>query len=91
MVTETYHCILFISGMSVKSLQAIENIKGICNEYLKDRMDLKIIDVSKEQDKAAEYQILALPTLIKSGPKPARTILGNLSDKNKVLKILDIL
>jgi circadian clock protein KaiB len=91
MVAETYHCILFISGMSVKSLQAIENIKSICDEHLKGHIDLKIIDISKERDKAAEYQILALPTLIKLGPKPARTILGNLSDKTKVLKILDIL
>jgi circadian clock protein KaiB len=85
-----YRFMLFISGMSVKSVNAIDNLKKICDEHLKDNFDLQIIDISKEKDKAIEYQIFAVPTLIKQEPAPVRIILGDLSDKEKVLKILDI-
>jgi circadian clock protein KaiB len=90
MQTEKQKFILFISGMSVKSVHAIENLKDICDAHLKDRFDLEIIDVSKEREKAVTYQIFALPTLIRLKPNPYRTVVGDLSDKEKVLKILDI-
>ncbi len=82
--------ILFISGMSVKSIRAIENIKNITEEYLDGQYELEIIDLSKDRSKAAEYQIFALPTLIKLKPEPVRTFLGDLSDKEKIIRILDI-
>ena len=81
---------LFISGMTVKSIRAIENIKIIGDEHLKGSYELEIIDLSKERAKAKEFQIFALPTLIKMAPGPTRTILGDLSDKEKILKILDV-
>jgi circadian clock protein KaiB len=90
MKTEKQKFILFISGMSVKSVHALENLKAICDTHLKDRFDLEIIDVSKEREKAVTYQIVALPTLIRLKPNPYRTVVGDLSDKEKVLKILDI-
>ncbi len=82
--------ILFISGMSVKSVRAIENIKKIGEEHLNNFYDLEIIDLSKDKAKAVEYQIFALPTLIRKSPGPVRTLLGDLSDKEKILKILDV-
>jgi circadian clock protein KaiB len=85
-----YKFMLFISGMSVKSVNAIENLKKICDEHLKDRFDLQIIDISKEKEKAVEYQVFAVPTLIKLEQAPKRIIIGDLSDKEKVLRILDI-
>jgi circadian clock protein KaiB len=85
-----YKFILFISGMSVKSANAIDNLKKICDEYLPGKFDLQIIDISKEREKAVEYQVFAVPTLIKLEQAPKRTILGDLSDKEKVLKILEI-
>lgn len=85
-----YKFILFISGMSVKSVNAIENLKKIGGEHLKNNFDLQIIDISIEREKAAEYQIFAVPTLLKLEPSPGRTILGDLSDDKKVLKILDL-
>ena len=90
MTDEHYNLILFISGMSVKSSRALENIRQICDEYPARKIKLQIIDISKEREKATQYQVFALPTLIRTEPAPKRTILGDLSDKEKVLKILDI-
>jgi circadian clock protein KaiB len=81
---------LFISGMSVKSSRAVENLRHICDDYLDGKFELEIIDISTDKKKAIEYQIFAIPTLIKTGPAPVRILLGDLSDKEKVLKILDI-
>lgn len=87
--TEHYDFILFISGMSTKSSHAIENLRRICEKHI-PKFDLQIIDIRTEQQKAVEYQILAVPTLIKRQPNPNRTIVGDLSDTEKVLRILDI-
>ena len=76
--------------MSVKSGHAIENLRRICDQYIKDDFELEIIDISKDQQQAMAYQIIGVPTLIKTFPDPRRTILGDLSDTKKVLKILDI-
>jgi circadian clock protein KaiB len=81
--------VLFISGMSVKSIRAIENIKNIGEEHLKGAYELEIIDLTKDRSKAAEFQIFALPTLIKKNP-PVRTFLGDLSNREIILKLLDI-
>jgi len=88
--TENYKFILFISGMSTKSSHAIENLRRISEQYL-EKSDLQIIDIRTDQQKAVEYQIIAVPTLLKVAPNPQRTILGDLSDTEKVLKILDII
>ena len=88
--TGQFKFILFISGMSVKSSHAIENLRKICDTYIPDNFELQIIDISRDQQAAMEYQIIAIPTLIKTNPNPHRIILGDLSDTEKVLKILDI-
>lgn len=74
----------------MKSVHAIENIKAICTHYLKNNFELRIIDINLEREAALEYEIFAIPTLIKQSPVPKRIILGDLSDKEKVLKILDL-
>lgn len=76
--------------MSVKSSHAIENIRKICDQYIPDHPEIEIIDISREQHLALEYQIIAIPTLIRIHPKPVKIILGDLSDTKKVLSILEI-
>ena len=88
--SEKYTFILFISGMSVKSGHAIENLRHICDKHLAGNYTLEIIDISSNKQKAVDYQIIAIPTLIKTGPEESRKILGDLSDTGKVLRILDI-
>jgi circadian clock protein KaiB len=85
-----YKFILFVAGMSHKSLRAIENFKKIGQEYLGDVYDLQIIDLNVEREQAMHFQIIAVPTLIKTAPFPPRVIVGDLSETKKVLKILDL-
>lgn len=88
--TTKHKFMLFVSGMSVKSGHAIENLRKICDQYLKDTYELEIIDISRDTEQAVIHQIVAIPTLIKTDPAPRRIILGDLSDKEKVLRILNI-
>lgn len=87
---EKHKFMLFVSGMSVKSGHAIENLRIICDKYLADMYELQIIDISRDTEQAVIHQIVAIPTLIKISPAPRRIILGDLSDKEKVLKILNL-
>ena len=87
---ERYIFILFIAGMSGKSVIAVENLRKICDEHLSGNCEIRIVDLNREPHLATEHQLIAVPTLIKIGPLPSRTILGDLSDTAKVLKILEI-
>src|SRR5579862_2610011 len=71
---------LYVAGMASRSLQAIENVKEICEEYLKGRVDLKVIDIYLHPELAESSQIIAAPTLIKQRPLPMRRLVGNLSN-----------
>ncbi len=71
---------LYVSGMSRKSMEAIENIKWLCEEYLKDSYDLEIIDIYKNPKLASEQHIVFSPSLLKDLPLPKRTLVGTLSD-----------
>jgi len=88
--TTKHKFMLFVSGMSVKSGHAIENLRKICDTYLKNNYELEIVDISRDKEQAIIHQIVAIPTLIKTYPEPKRIILGDLSDKEKVLYILNL-
>lgn len=88
--TTKHKFMLFVSGMSVKSGHAIENLRKICDQYLAENYELEIIDISRDTEQAVIHQIVAIPTLIKTNPAPRRIILGDLSDREKVLRILNI-
>lgn len=81
---------LYVSGMSPKSMEAIENIRKICNEHLSDAFELEIIDIYKNPELAAEQHIVFSPSLIKSLPLPRKILIGNLSDTEKVVRGLGI-
>jgi circadian clock protein KaiB len=81
---------LFISGVMQNSVQAIENIKNICNTDLKDRYKLEVIDIYQQPEQAVIEQIIVIPTLIIKFPLPERTIIGDLSDHQKVMEVLNI-
>ncbi|MDP4211859.1 MAG: circadian clock KaiB family protein [Bacteroidota bacterium] len=82
---------LYVSGMTPRSMQAIENIKRLCDEHLKDAFELEIIDLYKNPEMASEQQIVFSPSLIKSLPLPKRTLIGTFSDTDKVIKGLGIM
>jgi circadian clock protein KaiB len=81
---------LYVSGMSVKSMEAIENIKRLCNEHLKDGFDLEIIDLYKNPEIARQQQIVFSPSLVKLLPLPKKILIGTFSDTQKVIKGLGI-
>lgn len=85
-----YVFMLFISGMSIRSTTAIENLRIICDNYLAGNFELEIIDIRQDPDLALEHNILATPTLLKISPFPRKIILGDLSAIKKVLRQLDI-
>lgn len=81
---------LYVAGMSPKSIQAIENIKRICEEYLPGRYQLEIIDVYQYPIFAKDGQIVAAPTLIKELPPPLRKLIGSMSNTERVLVGMDL-
>ena len=81
---------LYVSGMSAKSMDAIKNIKQLCDEHLSDAFELEIIDIYKNPEAAIEQHIVFSPSLIKQLPLPKRTLVGNLSDMDKVVRVLGI-
>ena len=87
---EHYILKLYVSGSTDKSINAITNIKKICEENLKGRYDLEVIDLYQNPGLASGEQIIAAPTLIKKLPLPLRRIIGNLSNNEKVLVGLDL-
>jgi circadian clock protein KaiB len=81
---------LYISGMSPKSLEAIKNIKRLCDEYLKDAFELEVIDIYKNPELAGKQSIVFSPSLIKQLPLPKKVLIGTLKDTEKVVKALGI-
>lgn len=81
---------LYVSGMSPKSMEAVENIKKICSELMQDSFQLEIIDLYKHPELASEQQIVFSPSLIKRNPLPKKTLVGTFSDTEKVIRGLGI-
>lgn len=81
---------LYVAGMGPKSMQAIDNIKRILEEYLPGRYQLEIIDIYQNPIFAKDGQIVAAPTLIKELPPPLRKLIGSMSDTERVLVGMDL-
>ena len=81
---------LYISGSTSKSALAVENIKRVCEQHLKNRYNLEVIDIYQQAHLARDEQIVAVPTLIKRLPLPLRRLIGDMSNLEKVLFGLDL-
>ena len=81
---------LYVTGMTPNSTRAIENLRAICEEYLPHRYDLEIIDIYQHPVLMQGEQIIAAPTLIKKLPEPMRHLVGDMSDRERVLLGLDL-
>jgi circadian clock protein KaiB len=83
---------LFITGKTGNSIKAINNLNDILDSEpsLKGKYKLEVIDILKHPQLAEDEKILATPVLEKTLPAPIRRIIGDLSDKEKVLLGLDI-
>jgi circadian clock protein KaiB len=88
--TERYVLKLYVTGATVRSLRAIANVKGICEQYLKGRYDLEVVDIYRRPALLRRDQIVAVPTLVKKLPVPMRLLVGDLSRTDQVLQGLDL-
>jgi circadian clock protein KaiB len=87
---ETWELRLYVAGQTPKSVAALANLKKYCEEFLKGRYQLEVIDLLQNPQLAAGDQILAIPTLVRKVPVPIRKIIGDLSNQERVLVGLDI-
>lgn len=81
---------LYVAGQTPNSVRAIENIKRICEEFLKGRYDLEVVDIYQQPVLAKGDQIIAVPTLIKKLPLPLRKFIGDMSATERILVGLDL-
>ncbi len=87
---EKYILCLYIANLGDRSIEAIKNIKKICDENLEGRYQLDVVDLRLQPDLAREGQIVATPTLVKESPLPLRRLVGNMSNTKRVLTALDL-
>lgn len=85
-----YQLRLYIAGQTPKSVTALKNITKYCEEHLKGKYSIEIIDLLKTPQLAEGDQIFAIPTLVRKVPEPIRKIIGDLSNEEKVLVGLNI-
>ena len=81
---------LFVTGKTLRSSLAIENLRRLCEKELAGRFELQIVDVLENPQLAEDEKILATPTVVKRLPPPLRKVIGDLSDLDKVLLGLDL-
>ena len=88
---KTYVLKLYVAGNTPNSIRALKTLNNILEQEFQGVYALKVIDVLKNPQLAEEDKILATPTLAKILPPPVRKIIGDLSDREKVLIGLDLL
>src|SRR3954468_1515393 len=76
---------LYVTDQTAKSVLAFANLKTICETHLKGRYRIRVIDLHKHPQLAAGDQILAVPTVVRRLPSPVRTVIGSLTDTERVL------
>lgn len=87
---EQYLLRLFVAGTTAGSTRAVAALRTLCDEKLGGRYQLEVVDVYQQPALARDHQILAVPTLVKHLPLPIRRILGDLTDRERVLMGLDL-
>ena len=87
---EKYMLRLFVTGILPNSIRVIENINAICEEYLKGRYELDIIDIYQQPSLALKEGIIVIPVLIKTFPLPEERLIGDMSNTEVILKALHL-
>jgi circadian clock protein KaiB len=81
---------LYVAGQTPRALTAFSNLKKICEDHLKGRYRIDVIDLLEQPQLSKGDQILAIPTLVRKLPQPVRKIIGDLSNTERVLVGLDL-
>lgn len=87
---EPYLLRLYVAGTTALSVQAIANIRQVCEQELVGRYDLEVVDIYQSPERAKDDNIVAVPTLVKHLPRPLRKLIGDLSNCERILVGLDL-
>lgn len=79
---------LYIAGQTPRSIAAFQNLKRLCEEYLGEAYRIEIVDLLDHPESARADEIVAVPTLVRQAPPPVRKIIGDLSDTERVLAVM---
>ena len=85
-----YELCLYVAGSTARSLSAIQNITQLCEGELAGHYRLDVVDVYRQPERAVEDQIIAIPTLVKRAPAPAKKLIGDLSESANVRRQLGL-
>ncbi|MBC6988732.1 MULTISPECIES: circadian clock KaiB family protein [Hymenobacter] len=86
-----YDLQLYIAGSSPTSMRALDNLRAICAQYLSGRHQLAVVDLHQHPERASEDEVLGVPMLLKKRPGLVRRLVGDLSNRDRVLKALGLL
>jgi circadian clock protein KaiB len=81
---------LYTTGSTPRSTRALRNLRAICEAFIKGRYRLEVIDIYQEPGRASEADIIAAPTLVKEEPAPPCRVVGDLSDRDRVVSNLNL-
>ncbi len=88
--TITWKFRLYVAGQTPNCIRAFGNLKRICEDYLAGNFEIEVVDLDERPDLSHEDQVLAIPTLVRSFPQPARTLIGDLSNTEQTLAGLNL-
>jgi circadian clock protein KaiB len=88
--TKEWQLRLYVAGTTERSTAALANLRRICDEHLAGRYEIEVVDLLERPQLAKGEQIVAIPTLVRKLPEPVRKIIGDLSDRERVLIGLDL-
>jgi len=81
---------LYVTGKTPNSVRAVAKVREICEEFLAGRYQLQVVDIYQQPALAGSDQILVVPTLVRRAPGPLRRLIGNLSDRDRILAGLEL-
>jgi circadian clock protein KaiB len=81
---------LYVAGETARCAAALTNLRRLCEEHLKGRYRIEVVDLLQHPQLARGDQILAIPTLVRKLPTPIKKIIGDLSNEERVLVGLDL-
>lgn len=81
---------LYVAGSTPRSLRAVENLRELCDRIEADDVQVEIVDLLEDPSRARQDDIVAIPTLVRREPVPVRRIIGDLSDRDRVVTVLEL-
>ena len=82
---EKYVLRLYVTGLTPRSTRAIKIVRAVCEKHLAGQYELEIVDVYQQPSRISDDHIVAIPTLVKLAPAPARWIIGDMADRQRLL------